>query len=101
MHIQYGSVHHRILERLCIMPRAVRGISAAMLQRQFGDTSAIDDLISNGLIKKRGWADGPGSVLVPTPEGEALVQSLQASHHGSLTARTNRDRVILPQRSNW
>ena len=71
-----------------------------MLQRQFGESSAVDDLISGGLIKKRGWADGPGAILIPTPEGEALVQSLRASHHGSLTVPTTGDRIILPQRSS-
>ena len=71
-----------------------------MLQREFGNSAAVDDLISRGLIKQRGWADGPGSILVPTQEGETLVQSLQASHYGSLAISTTEDRVILPQRSS-
>ncbi len=98
MNIQNGSVHHQILERLCAMPKAVRGISAAMLQRQFGESGAIDDLVAAGLVRSRGWADGPGAVLVPTVSGEALAKELRVPHRE--TSRSPSDRVILPQRSS-
>ena len=98
MDMQSGSVHHQILERLCAMPKAVRGISAAMLKRQFGESGAIDDLIGAGLIRMRGWADGPGAVLVPTANGEALADKLRAPHQEP--SRLPNDRVILPQRSS-
>lgn len=98
MPIQYDSVHYRILDRLCTMPKAVRGFSAPMLQRLFGSAEAVEDLLSLGLIRKRGWADGPGSILVPTPAGEALLDDLKAPHRRPLV--THDDRVILPQRSS-
>lgn len=82
MQIARGSVHHQILDRLCTMPKAVRGISAPMLLRLFGSVDAVEDLASWGLIKKRGWSDGPGSVLVPTPAGEALHNDMQAPRRG-------------------
>ena len=95
MDIQHGSVHFQILDRLCAMPTAVRGVSAPMLQRMFGNLEAVEQLVSAGLIRKRGWADGPGSILVPTAEGEALLEKLKAPHRNSLV--TDGDRVILPQ----
>jgi hypothetical protein len=98
MHIQYGSVHYQILDRLCSMPKAVRGISAPMLQRMFGNAEAVEDLVSAGLVKKRGWSDGPGSILVPTPDGEALLKAVKTPHERSLV--TDRDRVILPHPSS-
>jgi len=98
MKIDYGSVHYRILDRLCTMPKAVRGISTPMLQRLFGDAGAIEDLASAGLIKKRGWADGPGSIWVPTAAGETLLSEMKTPHQSTLV--TQSDRVILPQRSS-
>jgi hypothetical protein len=76
MTIEPDSVHFRILERLCGMPKAVRGISGAMLERHFGTPDAIEELAAAGLIRGRGWADGPGMVWIPTPEGEAAYQAL-------------------------
>lgn len=69
-----------------------------MLLRQFGESAAVDDLLAAGLIKRRGWADGPGSVLVLTPEGEALAEALRTPARHTPTTRG--DRVILPQRSS-
>jgi len=97
MQIERDSVHFRMLERLCTMPRPVRGISGAMLDRHFGAPDAVEELASLGLIQGRGWANGPGMVWIPTAAGEALyhelaegaregpsIQSLEAA------ARTNR-----------
>jgi hypothetical protein len=36
MLIERGSVHFRILERLCRAPKAMRGTSRAMLDRDYG-----------------------------------------------------------------
>ena len=98
MHIKQGSVHYQILDRLCTMPKAVRGMSAPMLQRFYGGLDAVEDLASAGLVRKRGWADGPGSIWIPTPAGEALHEEMKTPHQSSLV--TNKDRVILPQRSS-
>jgi hypothetical protein len=76
MQLDRDSVHFRMLEALCAMPRAVRGISAAMLERRFGPNAPIDDLVAGGLIRRRGWAAGPGWVWLPTAKGEALYQKL-------------------------
>ena len=95
MNVRHDSVHFHILARLCHMPRAVRGMAPAMLQRQFGDLAAVDDLASAGLVMKRGWADGPGWVWIPTEAGEALYQSMSSAKHPS-PAVTSTDRVILP-----
>jgi hypothetical protein len=76
MAIERDSVHFRILERLCTMPKPVRGISGAMLERHFGAPAAVEDLASVGLIQGRGWANGPGMVWVPTPSGEAVFHEL-------------------------
>lgn len=96
MTIRYGSVHHQILNRLCTMPKAVRGMSAQMLQRQFGDTDAVNDLAAAGLLEKRGWADGPGIIWIPTAKGEALHQEMTDMPRQSASV-TQTDRVILPQ----
>jgi hypothetical protein len=76
MTIERDSVHFRILERLCAMPKPVRGISGGMLDRRFGAPEAVEELAAHGLIRGRGWANGPGMVWVPTPKGEALYQAL-------------------------
>ena len=96
MQIRYDSVHFRILERLCAMPKAVRGMAPAMLQRQFGDLAAVEALAAAGLLKRRGWADGPGWVWIPTEAGLALHASMRAAPHQS-PALTSSDRVILPK----
>jgi len=76
MTVERDSVHFRILERLCAMPRPVRGIAGAMLERHFGAPEAVEELAAEGLIKGRGWANGPGMIWIPTSEGEALYQAL-------------------------
>jgi hypothetical protein len=76
MMIERDSVHFQILERLCAMPKAVRGISGAMLDRRFNALWAVDELAAAGLIAERGWADGPGTVWVPTTAGETIYQEL-------------------------
>ena len=81
MQIERDSVHFRILERLCTMPRPVRGISGAMLDRHFGAPDAVEELASLGLIQGRGWANGPGMVWIPTAAGEALYHELAEGAH--------------------
>lgn len=76
MMIERGSVHFQILERMCSMPKAVRGISGTMLDRHFHADWAVEELSGAGLIAERGWADGPGAVWVPTAAGEALFREL-------------------------
>jgi hypothetical protein len=76
MTIERDSVHFRILERLCTMPKPVRGISGAMLERHFGAPAAVEELASLGLIQTRGWANGPGMIWIPTAAGEALYLDL-------------------------
>jgi hypothetical protein len=76
MMIERDSVHFQILERLCAMPKAVRGISGAMLDRRFNAVWAVDELAAAGLITERGWANGPGAIWVPTPAGEAIYREL-------------------------
>jgi hypothetical protein len=76
MMIERDSVHFQILERLCSMPRAVRGISGTMLDRHFHADWAVEELSGAGLIAQRGWADGPGTIWVPTMAGEALYEAL-------------------------
>jgi hypothetical protein len=76
MAIERDSVHFRILERLCTMPRPVRGIAGAMLDRHFGAPDAVEELASLGLIQGRGWANGPGMVWIPTADGEAAYRAL-------------------------
>jgi hypothetical protein len=81
MTIERDSVHFRILERLCTMPKPVRGISGAMLDRHFGAPDAVEELASEGLIKGRGWANGPGMVWIPTAAGEASYRELADGAH--------------------
>jgi hypothetical protein len=76
MAIEPDSVHFRILDRLCRMPRPVRGISGAMLDRHFGAPEAVEELAAAGLIRTRGWANGPGMVWIPTAAGEAAYREL-------------------------
>jgi hypothetical protein len=76
MSIERDSVHFRILERLCAMPKPVRGISGAMLDRHFDASWAVEELAAAGLIVARGWANGPGAVWIPTAEGEVLWREL-------------------------
>jgi hypothetical protein len=76
MAIGRDSVHFRILERLCTMPKPVRGIAGGMLDRHFGAPDAVEDLAAQGLIRGRGWANGPGMIWIPTAEGEALYREL-------------------------
>ena len=73
MTIERDSVHFRILERLCVMPKPVRGISGTMLERHFGAPAAVEELASLGLIQARGWANGPGMIWIPTAAGEAAI----------------------------
>jgi hypothetical protein len=82
MAIERDSAHFRILERLCAMPRPVRGIAGAMLERHFSAPEAVEELARLGLIQGRGWANGPGLIWIPTPEGEALYQALADRHDG-------------------
>jgi hypothetical protein len=76
MSIERDSPHFRILERLCAMPKPVRGISGAMLERHFEAGWAVEELAAAGLIAARGWANGPGAVWIPTATGEALWREL-------------------------
>jgi hypothetical protein len=76
MEIERDDVHFRILERLCSMPQAVRGISGAMLERHFNSSWAVDELAAARLIQTRGWANGPGAVWIPTEAGEATYRRL-------------------------
>jgi hypothetical protein len=76
MTIERDSVQFRVLERLCSMPKPVRGISGAMLERHFGSGAAIEELAGAGLIAARGWANGPGAVWIPTAAGEAVWREL-------------------------
>ena len=48
MMIERDSVHFQILERLCSMPKAVRGISSAMLDRHFHADWAVEELSAPG-----------------------------------------------------
>jgi len=78
MPIQRDSVHFRILARLCGVPRAVRGTSGAMLNRDYDAPWAVDELAAAGLIRERGWHNGPGAVWIPTPAGEEVYRRLVA-----------------------
>ena len=82
MTIERDSVHFRILERLCVMPKPVRGISGTMLERHFGAPAAVEELASLGLIQARGWANGPGMIWIPTAAGEALYHDLADGNDG-------------------
>ncbi len=96
MQIRYDSVHFHILERLCVMPKAVRGMAPAMLQRQFGDLVAVEELAAAGLLRKRGWADGPGWVWIPTEAGLTLHERMRAAPNQSPSV-TSGDRILLPK----
>ena len=76
MAMERDSAHFRILERLCAMPRPVRGIAGAMLERHFSAPEAVEELARLGLIQGRGWANGPGLIWIPTAEGEAAYRAL-------------------------
>ncbi|HET6522145.1 MAG TPA: hypothetical protein VFG47_20335 [Geminicoccaceae bacterium] len=78
MEVRRDGVHFAILEALCQMPRPVRGISAPMLERRFAAPWAVRDLAEAGLIRARGWHEGPGAIWVPTAAGEALHRRLAA-----------------------
>ena len=95
MRIRHDSVHFHILVGLCAMPKAVRGMAPTMLERRYGDLGAAEELAAAGFLKKRGWADGPGWIWVPTEAGEALHASMSEALHQSPTVTTT-DRVILP-----
>jgi hypothetical protein len=77
--IEAGSIHHKILDRLCAAPKAVRGISEGMLIRIFGEPRALDELAQAKLIHRRGWHDGPGEIWLPTAEGETVCDALSAA----------------------
>jgi hypothetical protein len=81
MTIERDSVHFRILERLCTMPKPVRAISGAMLERHFAAPEAVEELASLGLLQGRGWANGPGMVWIPTAAGEAAYRELADGGH--------------------
>jgi len=71
--IEAGSEEFKVLEALCAMPRPVRGMSEEMLLRTFKSARLLQTLANRGLIRRRGWCDGPGGIWVPTAAGEALV----------------------------
>ena len=79
MTIERDSTHYQILERLCAAPKPVRGTSSAMLERDYGAPHVIEELKGQGLVQERGWHDGPGAILIPTPEGEELYARLAGS----------------------
>lgn len=72
--VEKDSDEYKILAALCRLPRPVRSMSEAMLLRRFKSSRPIQALEAKGLIRRRGWSDGPGSVWVPTEDGEAIVQ---------------------------
>lgn len=76
--LEKGSDEYKILETLCSMPRPVRGMSEAMLVRSFKSTRPIRALAAKGLIRRRGWSDGPGGIWVPTEDGEAVFENAPA-----------------------
>lgn len=75
-----GSVHYRILVRLCEMPKPVRGVSGVMLNQEFHAPKAIEELARAGLIAARDWESMahkmPPAIWVPTDKGEALYARL-------------------------
>ena len=83
MEVRRDIVHFAILEALCRMARPVRGISAAMLERHFAAPAAVRDLAEDGLIRERGWHEGPGAIWVPTAAGEALYRRLAGVDEGA------------------
>ena len=76
MQIQQDSVHFHILEALCALPEAVRGITSVMLNRKFDAPRVLAELESDGLIAEKGWDKGPGAVLVATEAGVRLYHEL-------------------------
>lgn len=80
MQLERDSIHFAILDALCSMPRAVQGITLPMLERRFGSRRAVQDLAAMGLIRERGWHTGPGTVWIPTAEGERLHAGLANGH---------------------
>ena len=78
MPIERDSVQFQILARLCGAPKAVRGTSGAMLDRDYNAPWAVDELAAAGLIRQRGWHDGPGAIWIPTPAGEEVYERLIA-----------------------
>ena len=77
MTIERDSIAFRILERLCAMPRPVRGMTGTKLEAEFGSPDTVDELAAAGLVTRRGWHDGPpGAVWIPTPAGEKLYRKL-------------------------
>jgi len=76
LRVRPNSRYHKILRKLCDMPKPVRGISDAMLNRAFASPRSVQELAQAGLIRQRGWHDGPGGVWVPTAEGEDLCAKL-------------------------
>ena len=76
IHIQRNSIHFHILEALCALPEAVRGITSVMLNRKFNAPRVLEELESNGLIVEQGWDKGPGAVLVATEAGVRLYREL-------------------------
>lgn len=76
MKIERDSVHFRILQALCEMPRPVRGIALPMLERRFGSARPVKELAAAGLVRERRWHTGAGGVWIPTPEGERLYEEL-------------------------
>ncbi len=74
------SIHHRILMRLCRAPKATRGMSAAMLEREFKSPKAIEELAKADLIEGRDWHETldkvPTPIWVPTRKGEELCAKL-------------------------
>lgn len=79
MTIERDSIHFQILGRLCALPKPVRGTSGAILDRDYHAPRAVQELKAAGLIRERGWHDGPGAIFVPTAEGEALYARLADS----------------------
>ncbi|MBI4184927.1 MAG: hypothetical protein HY521_13135 [Proteobacteria bacterium] len=77
MKVEPDSVHFRILDRLCTMPRPVKGVSGPMLEKEFQAPQALAELARAGLVRERNWDKGPpGGVWVPTAAGEALYARL-------------------------
>lgn len=77
MQVHWGSLEHQVLEMLCGMPLAVRGMSDVMLDRAApGAARILHDMAADGLLKSRGWCEGPGLIWVPTAAGEAALGSM-------------------------
>ena len=60
-------------------PEGSGGTSGAILDRDYHAPRAVQELKAAGLIRERGWHDGPGAIFVPTAEGEALYARLADS----------------------